>query len=129
MRNSVHLRFRLTVLLLATFLATGAQWDLMQTFAWTRMFVNYSRTMTLWQAARQTFSGEMCSVCRIVSGAKDSERKNTPIGEKLDVKLKFVLMPLATFAVPAATDIAWSPSDLTAHDTRRAAPPTPPPRA
>jgi hypothetical protein len=67
-------RFQISVVLLAWFMATGAQWDLVQTFAWGRMVATYSRTMPLVQAVRLTFTpGTMCSICKAVNEAKRQE--------------------------------------------------------
>ena len=43
-------KFSLVLTLAAWLLATGSQWDLAQTFAWGRMIVTYSQTMSVAQA-------------------------------------------------------------------------------
>ncbi|MBS0633610.1 MAG: hypothetical protein JSS11_17000 [Verrucomicrobia bacterium] len=123
-------RFQLITLLLAWLATTGAQWDLVQTFGWARMMVNYSRTMPLLEAAKRTFSGEMCGVCELVNdaGQKEQAQSTTP-GSRLDTKLIFLAQPAVAYVAPVVPPQAWVVRDLTLAGADRAAPPTPPPRA
>ncbi len=54
-------RLSLLTLLTAWLLATGSQWDMVQTLGWGRMIVRYSQTMTLAQAVRLTFTPTTCA--------------------------------------------------------------------
>lgn len=123
-------RFQLITILLAWFATTGAQWDMVQTFGWARMVVNYSRSMPLMQAVQRTFSGEMCGVCELVNSAGQKEKEQSPApGGKLETKLVFLAQPAVAYAAPAVQSQDWSVQDLTLAGADRAAPPTPPPRA
>ncbi len=69
-------------------LGSGAQWDVLQIFAWAGMIVDHARTMSVSAAVSQTFDGEMCSVCRLVQKAKQQEqpksgRSETAAGDRL----------------------------------------------
>lgn len=123
-------RFQLITLLLAWCVTTGAQWDLVQTFGWARMMVNYSRSMPLLQAAQRTFSGEMCGVCELVNTAGQKEKEQSPApGGKLETKLIFLVQPAVAYVTPVVQKQDWVVHDLSMAGADRAAPPTPPPRA
>lgn len=109
-------------------MATGAQWDLVQTFGWGRMIANYSQTMSLGEAVKKTFNGEMCSVCKVVNEAKQQESKTTVPGGKLDTKMILVFQPVPTVILTVPDSDSWSHSDREPLSAQRSAPPTPPPR-
>ena len=122
-------RIQLIAVLLAWLLSTGAQWDLVQTFGWARMVSKYAQTMSLTEAVKKTFSGEMCGVCEIVSEAKQQEHdKNVPSVGKMDAKILLVLHPVPEFIFSATESEAWSLSDTSIMSVERGAPPLPPPR-
>ena len=123
-------RIQLVVVLLAWFMATGAQWDLVQTYGWGRMFAGYSRTMPWCDALQKTFSGEMCGVCRAVAAAKQHEHENAPAlpGDKGFVKIALLCQPVPTIICSAPEIPRWSLSDVEAEGVLRSAPPVPPPR-
>jgi hypothetical protein len=123
-------RFRLIVAVGLCFLATGAQWDFVQTFAWGRMVVNYSHTMTLRQSIARTFSGEMCDVCRLVAGAKKSDPAHSAVPEaRTDAKLFLFLQHPAEVVIDRPNAAVWSPVDESALTADRSAPPRRPPRS
>jgi hypothetical protein len=127
--DAVRQRFQLLVILSAWFMATGAQWDVVQTFGWTHMVINYSRTMGVVQAIQRTFSGEMCNICRAVNEAKQHEENTTAPGGKLEAETCGVFQPASPFIFPASETTRWRLADSEAVGAFRAAPPTPPPRA
>lgn len=102
----------------------------MQLFAWGRMAVDYSRSMSVSQAVQRTFNGEMCGICRMVANAKqqDESRSNTPQGE---VKVKPILFFQAVqpVIVSAPEAAPWTPNEMPGLTEDRLAPPVPPPRA
>jgi hypothetical protein len=110
-------------------MATGAQWDVVQTFGWTRMVINYSRTMDVFQAIHRTFSGEMCKICHAVNDAKQQEEHSAVPTRKLDAKAFCVFQPAAKFIFATTSLYRWPAGDLEPAAALRAAPPTPPPRA
>lgn len=122
-------RVQLITILLAGFLATGAQWDVVQVFGWGRMIVNYVEDMSLGQAVEKTFSGEMCGVCEAVSNAKHQDGPtDIPSKGKFDGKMLLVLGPTAYGVVAAIEPDEWLPCDITMFSKERSAPPLPPPR-
>ena len=124
-------KFALALTLTAWLLATGAQWDLVQTFAWARMFTANVRVLPLVEAASLTFSPESrCEICDVVAAAKHQQEKSSalPKGRR---EAKFFLLhhPAPTPAVVAPESRRWSPSDPVVHTVGREAPALRPPRA
>ena len=122
----------LVLLLVAGLLATGSEWDLVQTFAWGRMIAGYSRTMSLEAAIAKTFTPEtMCTLCRAVAAAKEQAAKDpaAPVVKPLG-KIVLVCSPtrLAVFDSRFSLDrLVPPPTALVSAE--RPAPPSPPPRA
>ena len=117
-------------MLVLCFMATGAQWDLIQVFAWGRMTVEHAHSMPLSQAVAKTFDGEMCGICRMVANAKKQEQSRSNFPElKMESKilLFFQAAPKIVFEAPRAA--AWLPADASVITAGRSAPPVPPPRA
>jgi hypothetical protein len=57
--------------------AIGLQWIVLQSLAWTTMFIDYSNRAPLCQAIAQTFDGaHPCSLCHVVNKGKSSEKKS-----------------------------------------------------
>jgi hypothetical protein len=128
------MRRQLSVVLVlaAWLLATGSQWDVAQTFAWGRMAVTYSRTMSLGQAVKKTFDGELCSICLAVQTAKqqqDTANAKSPAG-KLPGKALLVSAPgTRVFLSPAPLCTGLTSAVSAPLSAERSAPPSPPPRA
>jgi len=110
-------------------LTTGAQWDLLQGFAWGRMIANYSRTEGLGNAITDTFGGQMCSICRMVAKAHQEEQSRAPIPSlKRENKVQFFFQAVPVVTVKAPDQLAWSPTEVRILSQERAMPPVPPPR-
>jgi len=110
-------------------MATGAQWDLVQTFGWGRMIANYSKTMSLAEAVRLTFTPEnMCRVCEAVSDAKQQEHGTEVPGGSFKAKFVFVYQPAPVFFQPVSQPFSWSHDDPAPVSAQRPVPPTPPPQ-
>lgn len=124
-------RIQLIAVLLAWFLATGAQWDLVQTFGWARMVAKYAQSMSVADAVKKTFSGEeMCGVCEVVKDAKQQDDgTSVPLSGKSEGKILLLLNPTAEFFVGVIEPKTWSRSDPHVMSVGRAAPPLQPPRA
>jgi hypothetical protein len=120
------------LVLAAWLLATGSQWDLAQTFAWGRMITNYSSSMSLAQAVKKTFGGEMCSLCRAVQQAKqqqEADSAKTTEG-KVPGKILLVSVPATPiFLSPASSCVGLTAAVSAPLSAERSAPPSPPPRA
>ncbi len=115
------------ILLVVTILdVTGGQWTVLQTIAWGRMIVDYSRQTSLKQAVQQTFDGQHpCKMCKGIEKARESEKKQ----EAPQVVLKreffyersvFFIVPPNHFWLQTIPDFVLSP------ESHR--PPVPPPR-
>jgi hypothetical protein len=116
--------------LLAWFLATGAQWDVVQTLAWGKMFASYARTVPLGRALSMTFDpANMCSVCRAVDEAKHHDHPEGLPGAKADTKQVLILQAASELVLGVTPTPNPRPSEAFAHGVARACPPTPPPRA
>jgi hypothetical protein len=129
----VHKRLQVVVCLSAWLIATGCQWDLVQLVAWGRMFAGYSQEMSMSAAARKTFSGEMCSLCRAVQKGKQEQEQNSAKSSmpgKSEIKLldacPVTAMAGITGPVRRAIGIVAGPELMIGR--ARMAPPLPPPR-
>ena len=124
--------FQIAVILFAWLLATGGQWHLVQSFAWGRMLVSYSKTMPLRAAVRLTFTPEnMCGVCELVRVAQQQQHTQTalPAGTSLDAKALLAFQPVPALILNAPVALPRSPADFDTPDSVRATPPAPPPRS
>lgn len=66
-------------LLFAWLCANGAIWDVMQVFAWTKMFTGYAQNMAVAAALKETFDpNKPCELCTTVAKAKEQEQKQLP---------------------------------------------------
>lgn len=126
------MRRRLAIfsLLTAWLLATGSQWDFVQVFAWGRMFVGYSQTMSVGEALAETFDADKpCSLCCAVREAKQQENKQVPPEHRLREKLVLVFQPTPQFVAEVGDAIRWPVEKSSLSGRGRAEPAVPPPRA
>jgi len=64
------------VVALVLFVSVGGHWFCLQSVAWARMVVNNSQRCSFSQAVAQTFDGgHPCDLCKHITKARDSERK------------------------------------------------------
>lgn len=121
-------RFKIVAILFAWLLATGAQWDVVQTVGWARMIARYAETMSISQAVEKTFGNAVCGICEAVDYAKQAEATAVPNDA---AKAKVVLLcPSAPRYVFAMNLGQYCPlGDWLPLSASRSAPPTPPPRA
>ena len=127
---AVRHRLSLVFTLCAWLLATGSQWDLVQTFAWGRMFATNVQRMSVVDAAQLTFSPEgRCEICSVVSDAKQQQENSATVpGGKVDAKVLLAFEPAPSPVVAAPDFSPWSLSDPLVSSLARSAPPVPPPR-
>lgn len=106
--------------------AVGGHWTLLQSVAWVRMAVQYSKDAPLGVALQKTFDGRHpCKLCRVVREGKGSEEKRA--AKRVETKLDFFCLHHALALAgperfPAILDV-----DL-AVPSRADSPPRPPPR-
>ena len=125
-------RFSLVLTLTAWLLATGGQWEVVQTFGWGRMILSYSQSMPLLRAVEQTFRGDtLCGVCMAVQAAKqqqqpaDAKVANPPAPEKVFLSST---TPVGVFDSAAFACTGLVPDSPAPVSADRSAPPGPPPR-
>ena len=108
---------------------SGGHWAVLQTIAWAKMIVQYSRQATLQTAIQQTFDGEHpCEMCRMIETARHASQPpaqefrttSTP-----DDNLLFATSITYKVDPPVATII---PAVDTPEPLRNDPPPVPPPR-
>ncbi len=122
-------RIQLFIVLSLGFIATGVQWDVLQTLAWGRMMANYSCAESLPQAVADTFQGPYCRLCRAVAQAKQQEK--APLGlptEKLSAKVLLFFQATPRFVLTAPGEMGQVSRLEQVHSRDRAMPPVPPPR-
>ena len=113
--------------ILAVALSIGLHWALLQSVAWTGMFVSFAQQTTLREAFTKTFDGKNpCRICKLVrEGQKSDKAKESLLPlekiESLPCAVAFALTPPAPLSPPTAPDKAAS--------LRAESPPIPPPRA
>jgi hypothetical protein len=95
------------------------------------MFASYAQEMTLTAAAEQTFSGEMCHLCKAVQKGRQEQDQNAP-KSTMAGKAKVVdAAPLAegvTVLSPRRQPLGLVPARKVYVGRDRTAPPLPPPR-
>jgi len=122
----VSRRFFHLIVGLALIAAVGGHWTLLQSVAWVRMAVQYSKDAPLGVALQKTFDGRHpCKLCQVVREGKGSEEKRS--AKQAEIKLDFfcmqdVSLPASPASFPAAT------SSIFLLPSRADAPPRPPPR-
>lgn len=127
----MHRRFPLILTLTAWLFATGSQWDIVQTFAWARMFSKNIQTRSLGAALARTFSVEgRCELCGAVTRAKQQQDNDAPApGGKPEGKPLLIFQPIPVVVVAAPEFAPWLLEQHRPLSADRAAPPLPPPRA
>lgn len=122
-------RLKVISVLFAWLLATGSQWDLVQTFAWGRMISAYAESMPLLEAVKKTFTAEnMCGVCDLVDSAK-SDLDGLGIGQGPgNDKLLFAVAPRALLVVALTVQGDARAQPRYGLSASRPPPPVPPPR-
>ena len=69
------LRVRKLLIALVLILCIGAQWPILQSVAWMRMLVSYSKHGTIEMAIAKTFDGKHpCKLCKLVIAGKQAEK-------------------------------------------------------
>ncbi len=122
-------RYARILLLSAWLFATGGLWDLLQVVAWARMFSNEVATVSVVEAAENTFSVEKkCDMCRLVEQGKQKQDETGGSTFGLMSKAPVVFQSVSRIVVsePKAVTAWWPEAGSALY--RREAPPLPPPR-
>ena len=123
--------YRTLLVLTVWSICTGCHWDLIQVFAWAKMFADNAGEMSYREAASRALDpGEACQVCHFVAAATQDER--TGLDLSLQAKEKQPLLVLISepllSAIPSATD-SWVDEVADKWEGLGREAPTPPPRA
>jgi len=121
----------LILTLTAWLFATGSHWDIVQTFAWGKMFATYSQSMSFTDAAKLTFTADnLCDVCEVVSKAKQHREsdQSSPAPAGIQKILLALNLPNSIILRPPPLE-RWPERQDRAPASRGQAPPLPPPRA
>ncbi len=126
----VRRRFALFSLLTAWLFATGSQWDVVQVFAWGKMFIGYARTASVSAALEQTFDPEKpCALCCAVRKAKQQQESKAPPPEvRLRDKVLLIFQPVVVLLARVPDKNIWRCHEVAPLSAGRAEPPVPPPR-
>lgn len=121
----------LILTLTAWLFATGSHWDIVQTFAWGKMFATYAQSMSYTDAAKLTFSAtNLCNVCEVVSDAKQHDASDTPGPASSGTqKILLALNPANSIFLPRPDLERWPEHQDRVPPPRGQHPPVPPPRA
>jgi hypothetical protein len=116
--------------LLALLVASGGHWTVLQSVAWARMLIEYSRDSSLAEAIEKTFDGEHpCSLCHKIRQGRQQEEQQPPL-RPWEKQSEFLLdSRRVAVPLPPATAAEVSAAALNLHSDFIPAPPKPPPRA
>lgn len=92
------------------------------------MFFTYAQSMSVVDATRMTFSGEMCGLCEVVDQAKNQTDGEVPPPGRGEGKVLLFCEREASLVLPPADSRFWVRTQLPPAARDRAAPPSPPPR-
>jgi len=104
-------------LLAAWLCANGVVLDIVQVYAWARMFTGYAQAVSLGQAAAETFDpSKPCAICKAVQKARDSAPKQeaTSAAERITLICQRSRILVAGPSAPEWPDVpprfapAWS---------------------
>ena len=117
-------------LLLAWLCANGALLDLVQVFAWGKMFSGYVKTMPVAAALRETFDpAKPCDMCVSVASAKgDLEQKSAPATVARDGERLLLAFHTVTPIIFVKAKAEWPAALASVATVRREPVPVPPPR-
>ena len=115
---------------LALFFIMGGPWAVLQTIAWAKMVVEYSRDTSVGEALSKTFDGEHpCGMCKKISKVRSEEQKSPALVFQIKKEGPFITLKGISLKLPIETKtMAFSVLSVT-YQSVRFEPPTPVPRA
>ncbi len=127
--RSVRKNISIAGLLLAWLCANGAVWDVVQVFAWGRMFAANTETMSVTAALRATFDpGKRCQLCVSVARAKDTTQKQAPLQQGRTTEKLLLACEAPAKIIFAHSPGEWPRALTEAAPVRFDPVPVPPPR-
>lgn len=114
---------------MAYFFSIGGHWYLVQTVAWGKMFMEFSRTERVDVALEKTLSGKNpCKICRFVEKNRKSAEDTSSIPFEIKNK-EWGLFHAVSSDVQPALSHRIPYGDVWLSVTLNLSPPTPPPKA
>ena len=81
---------------------TGVHWDVVQVFAWAKMFSSNIEELSYREAVARTFDpAEMCGICQVVAQAKEDEQTNSGMAVQLNEKAPLIVLNAKPIVVSA----------------------------
>ena len=132
LRSEFSMRKILRALLALTVwtVCTGVHWDVVQVFAWAKMFSSNIEELSYREAMVRTFDpAEKCGICHVVAKAKEDEQSNSGIAIQVNEKAPLIVFN-AKPIVFSSPEVGFS-RELESYRRwtgRATRAPTPPPR-
>ncbi len=122
-------RLSLIALFAAWLCASGAMLDVVQVFAWARMFTRYAETMPVGEAALETMdASKPCPICMAVRRARQESKPKQPASIAGSTTKLDLVCHEAEAPVFAREPEAWPDVGTPTPGARREPVPVPPPR-
>ena len=115
---------------LTLFIIVGGPWTVLQTIAWAKMVVDYSRDNPVSESISKTFDGNHpCGMCEKISKVRSEEQKSPALVFQIKKEGPFITLKGISLKLPIETKtMAFSVLSVT-YQSVRFEPPTPVPRA
>jgi len=115
---------------LALFIIIGGPWTVLQTIAWAKMVVEYSRDISVGEALSKTFDGNHpCGMCEKISKVRSEERKSPALVFQIKKDGSFTSSKSVSLTLPIVTETMLFHVFSVAYQSVRFEPPAPVPRA
>ena len=115
---------------LALFLVMGGPWAVLQTVAWTKMMVDYSRGASVTEAVAKTFDGEHpCNLCKKISKVRQGEQKSPLVILQAKKEGPFLAVKTVHLAEPSSIPVCHPFPSMPAYSDCQFRPPAPVPKA
>ena len=115
---------------LVLFFIIGGPWAVLQTIAWAKMVVEYSRDTSVGEALSKTFDGEHpCGMCKKISKVRSEERKSPALVFQIKKDGPFISLKSVGLTPPMETKTILFNTLSVTYPSVRFEPPIPVPRA
>ena len=115
---------------LALFFIMGGPWAVLQSIAWAKMVVEYSRDTSVGEALSKTFDGEHpCGMCKKISKVRSEERKSPALVFQIKKDGPFISLKSVGLTPPMETKTILFNTLSVTYPSVRFEPPIPVPRA
>ena len=115
---------------LTLFIIVGGPWTVLQTIAWAKMVVDYSRDNPVSEAISKTFDGNHpCGMCKKISKVRSEERKSPALVFQIKKDGPFISLKSVGLTPPMETKTILFNTLSVTYPSVRFEPPIPVPRA